>query len=860
MFILRVLGGAFLEGTNGRVKGPAAQRRRIALLALLARTRGRPLGREKLIGYLWPDHPTDAARHLLAQALYAVRKAMPEDPFITPGDEIALHERVLTSDANAFDDALAAGDLEGAVALYWGDFLDGFFVPRAGEFERWVEDERNHLRRAQGRALEQLAECAETEEDPLRAAGWWQRASEHDPYSSRLVLHLMRALEWGGEHLAAIRAAEKHADFLREDIGASPDPEVLAYAERLRTNPPAGRLAPVPAAPPSPPEAATPDDLPRTVRDGITTDPDGGAAQGVPGEATVVAEPALQTSPAHIETARSLPRPAVLLGVPLAILIVAIALLALLRRTPEPIPVAPERAPLDPRRVAVLYFDHLSEHGDAEHIATGLTETLIHELSQVRSLDVISRNGVKPYRGTAVPFDSIVAALKVGSLVEGSVQRSGGRVRVTVQLIDGSTGTHLQSRTLVRPLGELFALEDEVGAEVSRFLRMRLGEEIRLRERGAGARDAETLEAVMRAEELRSRTERGAGEPDPLGPAATIRTLQRADSLLAVAEEAADSRWVEPLVLRGWVALGIADALPQTQRTPHLARALSYAERTLAMRPGEPGALELRGTARWRLARLDAAGPHGEMQRLLASVERDLKMALETDPARATAWSTLSQFLRLQGRLAEADVAARRALEEDEFLADADQILERLYRSTVTLGRYRDATHWCEEGARRFPTNWRFVECRLTLLGYDRVTSREITRAWELYHQLEQLDPPGHARADARPYSPLYREMTVAHVLARGALKDSARALVARARRSAGRDPALLLSLAHDEARVQYLLGDTVATLRLLGEYVRGKPRLRDYIARDPNFAELRQDPRFKAIIKPAALSQDGRY
>jgi DNA-binding SARP family transcriptional activator/TolB-like protein len=874
MFTLRVFGGAVLDGPENRVKGAAAQRRRVALLVILSRARGRPLGREKLIGLLWPENTTESARHLLAQALYAVRKAVPQEPFITAGDEVGLDEHVITSDANSFEDSIAAGDLARAVEIYRGDFLDGFFLPDAVEFERWVEEERARLKRAQGQALEQLAETAEQGEDPLTAAEWWLRASEHEPYSSRLVLRRMRALEWGGEHLAALRAAERHAEFLREDIGAAPDPEVLAYAERLRTSPAPGRVPPVP-----PTRRVLSNDqfagLPGVAASGGSDET--GMVELLPVTARLVEErvedPRVDVKRARADSyavdAEDRDGDGVILSPSVSrrrqrLRIMSLTLLALLiigliatfgsARDFRPAPSGSGR--LDPRRIAVLYFDDLSENHDGSHIAAGLTETLTHELAQVHSLDVISRNGVKPFRGREVPVDSIASTLRAGSLVEGSVQRSDGRVKVTVQLIDGSTGSHLQSRTLVRPIGELFELEEDLGKEVSRFLRERLGEEIRIRERLAGTRNPAARELMMKAEELRRRTERAAGEPDPLGPAATVRLLVRADSLLATAERE-DPDWLEAKMARGWVALDLARALAEQEQGVNFSRAILFAERVLGRAPADPAALELRGSARWGLARLDGVRSAPGTRTLLESAENDLKTALERDPSRATAWSTLSQYLRLQGRLPEADVAARRALETDEFLGDSDLILERLYRSALLVGRYDEGWKWCAEGRQRFPANWRFAECELTLLGYGQGTSGDVARAWSLRRELDQLDPPAQARESGRPYSPVFRDINVAHVLARARMNDSARAVIARAQERAGGDSTLLISLAYDEARVRYALGDTTQTLRLLSFYLEHKQRLRAYVAQDITFSGLRNHPLFQRITQAPAAARN---
>ena len=92
-------------------------------------------------------------------------------------------------------------------------------------------------------------------------------------------------------------------------------------------------------------------------------------------------------------------------------------------------PRAPPGAGRDPRRIAVLYFDDRSPDGNLRYLADGLTEGLIYELGQVRALSVISRYGVAPYRNANVTPDSVARSLDVGTLVEGTVAKSGNRDR-----------------------------------------------------------------------------------------------------------------------------------------------------------------------------------------------------------------------------------------------------------------------------------------------------------------------------------------------------------------------------------------------------------------------------------------------
>jgi DNA-binding SARP family transcriptional activator len=246
MFVLKVLGGAALERGGVPVTGRAVHRRRLALLALLASARGRMVRRERLIGYLWPEHPGDAARHLLSESLYILRKTVGEDMFVSAGDELALDPATVRSDLADFLAALDADDPERAVAAYGGPFLDGFVVSDAPEFERWAEEERDRHARAYARALEQLAESRETEGDYRGAAEWWKRLARHDPFSSRIALRTMQALEAGGERAAAIRHATSHAALMRAEMEAEPDAAVEEFARRLREVPRTAEPTPMP--------------------------------------------------------------------------------------------------------------------------------------------------------------------------------------------------------------------------------------------------------------------------------------------------------------------------------------------------------------------------------------------------------------------------------------------------------------------------------------------------------------------------------------------------------------------------------------------------------------------------------------
>jgi DNA-binding SARP family transcriptional activator/TolB-like protein len=805
----------------------------MALLAVLAVARGRPVGRERLIGLLWPEHAADAARHTLSESLYVLRRELGADLFTSVGDEVALSPAAVCSDVGAFEQALEEGRLEDAVREYGGPLLEGFFVDDAPDFERWVDGERDRLARALAGALETLAERAEAAGARMEAVEWWRSLAAHDPYSSRAVLRLAQVLDAAGERAAALRAAATHAARMREELGVEPGEALSAFVEHLRAEPP-----PAPPAPRAEPRKAVEEEEEEAWGDaGDAGDADSPASASAPGGEAVLPDPGAAAGPAV--TAGGSRRPRRLrwpLPAAAAAALGAASLAAVLLLPPRDAP--PAAAPrYDPRRIAVLYFEDDSPRGDLGYLATGLTGELIDKLSQVPALDVVSRNAVKPYRDGEMSLDSLVARLQVGTVVEGSVQRSGDSVRVRVQLVDTGRRLNLQSRTVVRRLDDLFALERAVGEEISAALRRRLGQEVRLRQTASETRSAEALGLVLRAEEAREQAAGLARRRHPLDAASALRSLARADSLLALAR-AADPGWARPRVLRGAVAVARADLSPTAEQPRLLATAIAAADGVLAREPRHAAALALRGRAGWKLA-LTGGGDTIALARLLSRAERDLRAALDADSTQAAAWASLSQVLRIRGRFAESDLAVRTALGQDAWLDDADKILMRLYFSAMAQGDYAAARELCARGGAQFAGDWHFVACRLTLLREDPSAAPDPRLAWTLVAELDRLYPAARARDDGYPYEPLYRRMLAAAVLARAGQADSARAVVARLRAQAAADPELRLPLLYDEAYVALFLGDRAGARRLLERYLAERPAFRASVARDAAFRDL---------------------
>jgi TolB-like protein/DNA-binding winged helix-turn-helix (wHTH) protein/tetratricopeptide (TPR) repeat protein len=126
------------------------------------------------------------------------------------------------------------------------------------------------------------------------------------------------------------------------------------------------------------------------------------------------------------------------------------------------------------RSIAVLPLENLSHDPEQEYFADGMTEALINNLSRIASLRVISRTTMMQYKTTHKPLPEIAHDLKVDAIVEGTVQRSGNRVRINAELIDGRNDAPLWARSFDRDLGDVLILESEVAQAVASELQVQL--------------------------------------------------------------------------------------------------------------------------------------------------------------------------------------------------------------------------------------------------------------------------------------------------------------------------------------------------------------------------------------------------
>ncbi len=448
MVELRTFGGLSIEANGAPPMGAAAQRKTLALLALLAR-HPRGLSRDKAIAYLWPETDAEHGRSLLRQACYALRRDLNEDKLFLGSTELRLNTAVLTSDVQAFEDALQRGELACAVDRYRGPFLDGFYLSEAGEFERWLDAERAHLAKQFGDALVTLGKETAASGDHRAAADWWRRVTALDPLSSQAALGLMTALVAAGESAEAIKHARAHEAFLRQEMGTAPDAAVLALVKQLCAEAQRGESSPGVA------------EQQRRRRQSTT-------------DFVLAALPAALRRELH--RAATLSTIAAALGIVLVVGAVGYGVSGRhgITSAVEPLPVA------NRKMLAVLPLENRGASAD-EYFTDGLSEAIATRLGSIRSLGVIAWQSTRQYKQTSESPQEIGRELGAQYLLEGTVRwekssRGPSHVRVSPTLIRVSDGTQVWASQYDTVLAGVFAVQANLATRVAGALDIALGD------------------------------------------------------------------------------------------------------------------------------------------------------------------------------------------------------------------------------------------------------------------------------------------------------------------------------------------------------------------------------------------------
>jgi adenylate cyclase len=196
--------------------------------------------------------------------------------------------------------------------------------------------------------------------------------------------------------------------------------------------------------------------------------------------------------------------------------------------------------PPDKPSIAVLPFANMSGDPEQEYFSDGITEDIITDLSKVSALEVVSRNGSFLYKGQQVDVPKVARDLKVSHVLEGSVRRAGGRVRISAQLIDGASNRHVWAERYDRDASDIFELQDEISHAIVKALKLRLlpGEKKAIERRGTDSVEAHDLYLMARQIYVSSQS-------DERASLAIVRTCKRATE-------------IDPNYAQAWALLAMA--------------------------------------------------------------------------------------------------------------------------------------------------------------------------------------------------------------------------------------------------------------------------------------------------------------
>jgi adenylate cyclase len=252
--------------------------------------------------------------------------------------------------------------------------------------------------------------------------------------------------------------------------------------------------------------------------------------------------------------------------------------------------VAQVAAPPDRRvSICVLPFANMSDDPQQEYFSDGISEDIITDLAKVSALSVTARSTAFTFKGKAIDVPQVARQLNVSHVLEGSVRKAGGRVRITAQLIDGAQGDHIWSERWDRDLTDIFALQDEISQAIVGALKLRLlpEEKQAIERRGTDNVDAYNLYLMARQFFV------GGNRGDQRAGEAIVRICQRATEI--------DPRYARAwaLIADAQTSMRFADGRPED--------GLAAAEQALSLDPSLAEARAVRARHLFRLGRHDEA-------------------------------------------------------------------------------------------------------------------------------------------------------------------------------------------------------------------------------------------------------------
>ena len=398
--------------------------------------------------------------------------------------------------------------------------------------------------------------------------------------------------------------------------------------------------------------------------------------------------------------------------------------------------------------IAVMPFDNMSDDPEQEYFSDGMTEEIITKLSMNSGLAVIARNSTFFYKGKRIKLQQIAQELKVRYVVEGSVRKAGNMVRITAQLIDTTTESHLWAKTYDREFKHIFSLQDEIAQKIVATLNVKSREAEQARIRRIPTENLTAYDSLLRGlshfsrltkeenAKARKMFER-AVELDPeyafayglLGFAYLMdysigwhrdpRTLEQVSEFARKAISLDDSSsFAHVLLAEVYITEG------------QFEQAISHAERALSLNPNNADAYLSMGRT------LDSIGRSDE------AVEA-IKKAMHLDPHHAAYYNTsLSSAYQNLGQYEEAIASLKEALARNPDWIVAYLHLAQVYQN---LGQYKEAIASLKEALARDPDlKWAYFALGINYLKAWEITQSQdpliLDRALSIAQKLVAID------------------------------------------------------------------------------------------------------------------------
>src|SRR5208282_1629943 len=451
---------------------------------------------------------------------------------------------------------------------------------------------------------------------------------------------------------------------------------------------------------------------------------------------------------------------------------------------------------LDKRRIAVLPFANLSSNPEDGYFADGMTEELITSLSGLRQLTVIARTSVMKYKGSQKGASDVGKELNAGSLIEGSVRKAGNKVRITAQLIDTSTESHLWAQNYDRNLDDVFAIQSEIAEKVAGELKVRL---VDSEKRVITKKDTENTEAYtcfLRGREL-LREE-------------TKDSLRQAISLFEKAIEL-DSEFTRAYVGIAECHLALAES-GQDSYGGSLSNAKAPLDRAINLDPDLP---EAHSCLSGLLFDMDD----------MPGAEAEARKALELNPSLTEPYRCLFELAALRGNEGEMVKQIETAYRLDPLTPHYIWLVGETYLFT---GRHQEALEHWKKTEQLAP-----AEVYRGMTDYY-LTKGDIEKAKEFHAKAEKLEP-------TRPWVMWVRGV----IAAREGDRETALLMIKRIE-DAKMGPISFNYLAY----VYYALGDLDSFFELMYKVIETHALVPLFLMHSPLFAQARTDPRYSVLVR----------